>query len=503
MIESIYNRFISENITGAEAIEKSGLKKEDLVDAMNNGDGLAAILLLFGFMNHKRRYWVEDWEDEDTGDIIPIERSVESEEYLFQSEPGEVEKVESIVASVVKDLPDERLHLCLKLFIQADIPSRERIPLPIISELAERGDTFAFEWMGDYYAGNYPTYSLYKIDKKRAEEYYAKALETGLSKGAYASDIFRLRHGIPRVSNFEWVFNNRVLDDVCDPLSGFFSFDDYPFEMCSQCALDYLWLYKFPSPMGRDAFWSDEEEKDCTISDVTNELISRGISESSFHEYNHGIMVDLKNVSFYMVVGPVDESDAAEGILAVAPHYHNSACLQKHHCFMSEVLFNADDYATCMLELDRETPEVNMALSLIYDKLCEEREEKGKRIASVRSYIETLFQGSLPKEIVSIDYLYLYGEDPDTGDSLSHWLEFNLNYCRESVSIRLGDDRYIKINPCDLNRLSREVFVWLIENERFSEQTVTIEQINDDGMDHLVVHNYDDNKEELPSSWLV
>ena len=464
MLQSIYNRSKTENITGNEALEKSGFKKKDLADAMNNGDRIAATLLLFGLVCNKRKYWVEDFEDEDTGDIIPVERSVETDEPLFQSEPGEIERVECFVASIVKDLSDEDLRMLYELFCHKDYTfSRERIPSPIVSELAMRGDADALEWLGDYYGGRFSDDNTFAIDKDKALLYFNKALDAGLSKDMYDIDIKCVERGVQRNCYFGWVYDDRAFNDLLSYRHDFpeeeFSAVDY-----YQKTLDNYWLSLFPSPMWKSM--DDSVPVHCTLKELVENLISEGIPESAFHDYKQGVLVDLKNLSFYLVTGPEEERLAPDGELAVGPHYRKIDPNQNSHFLMDEETFPAESFVECMLDLDRKYPEIMLAIDLVIDKLVGEKEDRGKRLPEVISALQDIFGEDYSNKINSVDYYYSYG--PHLSRSGFEYLDYR--FYKEMVRIKFKSEDYY-YNDHDLNlsyddfmNLPKDFFVWYSDN---------------------------------------
>ena len=486
MLQSIYNRSITDNITGTEALKRSGLKKEDLADAMNNGDRIAATLLLFGLICNKRKYWVEDFEDEDTGDIIPIERSVKTDEPLFQSEPGEIERVECFVASIVKDLSDEDLRMLYELFCQEDYSlSQERIPSPIVSELAKRGDVDALEWLGDYYGGRISDANAFAIDKGKALLYFNKALAAGLSRDKYDIDIKCVEYGIQRNCYFGWVYDDRAFKDLLRYRHDFpeekFSAVDYYLQ-----TLDNYWLNQFPSSMGKSV--DDLVPVHCTLNELVEKLISEGIPESAFHDYKQGVLVDLKNLSFYLVTGPEDERIAPDGELAVGPHYRNIVPYQNSHYLMYEEAFPAESFVECMLDLDRQYPAIMLAIDLVVEKLVGEKEDREKKLPRVISVLQDIFGEDYSNKINSVDYYYSYG--PHLSRSGLEYLDYR--FYKEMVRIRFNREYYDAEHDLNLSydvfmKLPKDFFVWYSDNPDIRYFEITPDSNKDEHNDYYII----------------
>ena len=71
------------------AFEKQEITRADLEPLAQAGDLGAALILLVGEYNHKRRFWTEDYEDENTHEVVQVERYESLDEPLVESLPEE------------------------------------------------------------------------------------------------------------------------------------------------------------------------------------------------------------------------------------------------------------------------------------------------------------------------------------------------------------------------------------------------------------------------------
>lgn len=469
MLEEIYNKVKTVDLSVAEVLQESNLCKEDLIANVDKGDALSLITLLLGTMTHRVMIWMEDFEDEDTEEILPIKRVAKLDGMIFESSPEEIHQLILFLHPIVKDLSDDTLIKCWELF------ERDVIPFPIVSELAGRGFIEAIEWMGDYYAGDFPSVNACPIDKDKAQGFYNKALETGLDKTDYDIDVLRLEYGL-KDRDFDWVYGELNLD--------FDSENDWSFEGCCASIIGSLRFYRFPSPMAKST-WDDPVYYNCSLKDLKDELLSRGVSESAFRTYKQGILVDMPNLSYYLVTGPEDEQCVPEGALGVAPHFREIEPRTQYHFLMDEAEFSAKEFADIMFELDKKVPAVKVAVALIYDKLIEEKNQKEKKQALAEAYLKDILKGDTEQFSVELNYDYR------PNDYGKH------KYCREILVVKLSECGSLQIEYDDLKRLSKDVFSWCLDRSIYwGEVIIRHDKIS--GKDHLFVNNH-----ELPSDYLV
>ena len=468
MLGTIYSKVKTEDLSVAEILQESALCKEDLITNADKGDVVSAIILLLGMTTHRVKIWMEDYEDEDTGIITPIKRVVAQEAMVFESSPEEIDHLISFLSPIVKDLSDDSLMECWELF------ERSFVPFPIVSELAERGFVKALEWLGDYYAGDFPSANSCPVDRDKSVGFYNKALETGLDRTDYDADVLRLEYGM-KDRDFDWVYGDLYLD---------FAENDGSFEGCCASIIAGLWFYRFPSPMTK-SLWDNPFHYNCTSKDLTDELLSRGISESAFRAYKQGILVDMPNLSYYLVTGPEDEHCVPEGALGVGPHFREKEPGSQCHFLMDEEVYSAKVFADLMLELDNMVPAVKVAVALIYDKLVEERNQKKKKQALAETYLKDILKGETGQ--LSVELCYDYGPN----NYGKH------KYCREILVVELGDFISLLIEYDDLRRLSKDVFSWCLDRSVHAGE-VFIRQDKESGKDRLFI-----NGQELPSDWVI
>ncbi len=464
MLESIYNRFVLDNVTGAEALEKSGLKKEDLLVAMNNGDTEAALLLLLGMKLNKRRYYVEDFEDEDTGDIVPINRSVETDELIFSPDPGEMEMLENHVSANLKELSDETLRMYYDLFCHEDSVSRERIPFFIVSELAGRNDGKALEWLGDYYAGSFVTSVLSPADKVKAAEYYRKALDAGLGKADYEFDMMRLKYDVKWNVSLDWVFRN--VDDLFVHQEGEekMSFDDWCQDILFMVWDKKFWIGPFNDyPSEFDTL--EELIEHSTIEELKGELLSRGVAESAFHEHGKGVLVDMQNLSYHAERSPVVEGVDLDGVLVVFPvdlfdpteFYHS----------LENNIPSAKDCADAMCWFDREYPDLRGAMAQVDDTIAEEKTERERKLPEIEAFLRDTFGEECSEKVKRVGYGYSYG----TNDRGYH------RYYQESVWVQFFsyNSQGVTLDYYDFLKLPKDFFVWYSNHPDVADLEIRID----------------------------
>ena len=165
------------------ALKKSGLSKTDIKPLADQGNPDAQLVLLLGLScNAVGRIWTEDFEDEDTHKMIPIERWEHLDSPLFSAEPGEKEALNEAIASSIPSQTNEKLKDWAFLF------DRDALYPAIYEELARRGDVEGLVRIGAIYAEGFES-AGYKIDKEKAREFFDRALEAGWEKSEYDWNI--------------------------------------------------------------------------------------------------------------------------------------------------------------------------------------------------------------------------------------------------------------------------------------------------------------------------
>ena len=148
----------------APALSRSGLAKQELRSQADEGNIEAAILLLIGLKSPSYKFWEEGFEDEDTHEMVIIDRCVPLEGTMFDEDPGEVADLTSVVLKDISNQSDEELK------VWKNALSGVINVAPIIEKLADAGDVDAMWLLGDRYAYAEP------MDKESALKYYDMAL---------------------------------------------------------------------------------------------------------------------------------------------------------------------------------------------------------------------------------------------------------------------------------------------------------------------------------------
>ena len=490
MLTKIHEKSKAEDISGIEALQDLGITKEELIARMHEGDYAATILLYLGMVSHKYTKFMDEFEDDDTGEPIFVERKIDSGECLYDSEQGEREELENRISSFAGELDEEFLRMCWDLF------EKEKLPFAIVSALSEKGDPLALEWLGDYHAGNFSSDFQFPVDKIKAADYYGKAFQAGLSKEEYDLDSLRLEYGVKHSDSFEWVYKSNAFSlfesDFNDYLKNSNSIpnSNWSYLTCWTKVVDYLYFGKFPGPMAQ-SMWTEDEEI-CTVKDLKAELISRGVPESNFQQLEKGILVDLKNISFYLSDYARFDKEAKEGVLTTAWIYTHEwdPIDEDRYCGM-ECLYGPEIFAEILFDVDEDVPAVKLAVRLIYDKLMEELAEKPKLEAQARDFLESVFGGFVPAEISSVTVEYRYGDE-----GKKH------KFCREVVCVDYNRDLLssyggwsghgIEIDLEDFTRIPKAFFEWyvhLIETDHLeTELSYRLEiRQDEDGNEMLVI----------------
>lgn len=156
MIEDKLKEILSAGLEADIALQKSGLTKEAVKSLADAGNLDAAIVLLLGETSRKIDTWVEDFEDEDTHEVVQLERHNYSDDYIFEPDSKELQE--------------------LGFIIVAHIPF-ENMPTILPHLLVDLAENYAQKLCG------------FPKDKEKAREYYNKALEAGWEKETYDSFI--------------------------------------------------------------------------------------------------------------------------------------------------------------------------------------------------------------------------------------------------------------------------------------------------------------------------
>ena len=165
------------------ALKKSGLTKTDIKPLADQGDLDAMLVLLFGLScNAVGEIWNEDFEDEDTHEIISIERWEHLDTPFFVAEPGEVETLNKTLSSLIPSQTTETLEQWVFLF------DRTALYPTIHEELARRGNVEGLVRIGAINGEGFES-AGYKKDKEKAREYFDKALAAGWEKSEYDWNI--------------------------------------------------------------------------------------------------------------------------------------------------------------------------------------------------------------------------------------------------------------------------------------------------------------------------
>ena len=148
----------------APDLSRCGLTKQELRSLADEGNIEAAILLLIGLKSPSYKFWEEDFEDEDTHEMVKIDRCMPLEGTMFEEDPGEVADLTSAVLKDIANQSDEELK------VWQNALSGVINVTPLIEKLVDAGDVDAMWLLGDRYAYAEP------MDKENALKYYDMAL---------------------------------------------------------------------------------------------------------------------------------------------------------------------------------------------------------------------------------------------------------------------------------------------------------------------------------------
>ena len=123
------------------AFEKQEITRADLEPLAQAGDLDAALILLVGEYNYKRRFWTEDYEDENTHEVVQVERYESLDEPLVESLPEERQRLfDEVVRPRIPEMDNERLQTLWSVFSRTS-----EIVEAFCRELARMGDPEAIE----------------------------------------------------------------------------------------------------------------------------------------------------------------------------------------------------------------------------------------------------------------------------------------------------------------------------------------------------------------------
>ena len=185
MIKDSIKAILEAGYDADAALFKSGLTKEEVKSLADAGDLDASIVLLLGEATHQVETYTEPFEDEDTHEVVDIERHRPLDSFVFASEPKEREALAAKIAGQIPNMDSERLTQ-LRILLYGEISV-----LPYLEELVKRGDKNALAILGDYYANGEESAGSQK-DKERAREYYNQALAAGWDEDEFKNAIFLL-----------------------------------------------------------------------------------------------------------------------------------------------------------------------------------------------------------------------------------------------------------------------------------------------------------------------
>ena len=176
---------IIKEIDACVALKQSGLSKEEVKTLADQGDLDAQLVLLVGLVSPDMEFYTEEFEDEDTHEVVQWPRAKLLDNMLFEAEPGEVEELSKKIEALIPSQSDETLNHWFAVFYQ------EALYPAITEELARRGDYNHLARIGDFYAEGFES-AGYEKDKEKAREYYNKALAAGWDEEEYKNAIYLL-----------------------------------------------------------------------------------------------------------------------------------------------------------------------------------------------------------------------------------------------------------------------------------------------------------------------
>ena len=182
MIKDRIKAILDAGFEARVSLKKSGLTKADIKPLADQGDLDAQLVLLLGLSCNDLKTWTEEFEDEDTHEIILIERFSYLDSPLFSAEPGEVDALSKAIAATIPSQTIDTLKKWASLF------DRDALYPTLHEELARKGDADGLARIGSFYADGFES-AGYKKDKDKAREYFDKALSAGWEKSEYDRNI--------------------------------------------------------------------------------------------------------------------------------------------------------------------------------------------------------------------------------------------------------------------------------------------------------------------------
>jgi hypothetical protein len=144
MIKDTLKEIINSGPEAAMRLKKCGLTKAEIKPLANAGDLDAQLVLLLGLVAHDYRSQIEEFIDEDTLKMTPVERYELLDTTLFVADPGEIEALSRQIEPLIPAQNDETLKLWWQIFFN------DALYPAIPEELARRGDPGAIITMEDY-----------------------------------------------------------------------------------------------------------------------------------------------------------------------------------------------------------------------------------------------------------------------------------------------------------------------------------------------------------------
>ena len=100
-------------------LKKTRIKKDNLKPLADAGDVNAQIVLLLGLTaNAVDEIWTEEFEDENTHKMVPMERYSFKDVPLFAADPGEVEELKERLFNAVNEQSDSKQLYWKSYFIR-------------------------------------------------------------------------------------------------------------------------------------------------------------------------------------------------------------------------------------------------------------------------------------------------------------------------------------------------------------------------------------------------
>ena len=144
MMKNTLKEIINFEPEAAMRLKKSGITKADIKPLADAGDLDAQLALLFGMVARDYRTWTENFVDEDTQKMAPVERYELLDTTLFEADPGEIEALSMQIEPLIPAQDDATLKRWWHLFFT------DALYPAIPEELARRGDPDAIIAMEEY-----------------------------------------------------------------------------------------------------------------------------------------------------------------------------------------------------------------------------------------------------------------------------------------------------------------------------------------------------------------